>query len=87
MVHKKKFDVRKFFLGESSAEYWKSQIADININDAHNKSGIITDLRQSNLPDGIKERYLKTAMSIKPDSFIWKKSWDKGKIFGNKKMN
>lgn len=83
MVHKKKFDIRKFFLGESSEEYWKRQIADININDAHNKSGIITDLRGSSLPPKTKKRFLSTAMAIKPDSFVWKKSWDKGKLFKN----
>ena len=69
------------------SEGLKNEIADINVNDKEYKRWVIRMIKSNDvIPESLRTRMLKTAMAIEPDSFKWKKSWDKGKIFSKKKV-
>jgi hypothetical protein len=65
----------------SEKNYLKAMIGDINVNDAVYKQEVITLIKQSGLSEKDKMRFLATATQVKPDSFVWKESWDKGALF------
>ena len=81
----KKKGKRKRKSKTSSYETLKARIADININRPAYKRRVISQIKRSKLPKEKKERLLKTARAIKPNSWTWRESWDKGNIFRKKK--
>jgi hypothetical protein len=56
-------------------------ISDINVNHDSYKKVVIEEIHNADLSPSDKKRFLDTAVAIRPNSFTWSKSWDKGKIF------
>ena len=78
MVHKK--SLTSGWLGK--AKMYTEMIGDINVNHESYKDTLVEQIESdSSLPNIVRGRLLATAKAIKANSFIWKKQWDRGKIF------
>lgn len=56
-------------------------ISDINVNSESYKKEVLQEIHASKLRPAEKRKYLSTAVAVKPNSFTWLKTWDRGKIF------
>jgi len=66
----------------SETTYLKRRIGDININPHRFKKSVLKEISTNRkITPKTKARLLATAVNVKPNSFTWKKSWDKGKLF------
>jgi hypothetical protein len=65
----------------STKQYLKNMISDINVNSESYKREVLQEIHKARLSPAERKRYLSTAVAVKPNSFMWIKQWDRGKIF------
>ena len=65
----------------STKQYLKNMISDINVNSESYKREVLQEIHKAKLSPAERRRYLSTAVAVKPNSFMWIKQWDRGKIF------